>query len=380
MKKLFVLLAIVVLALPTLAQQPFTITGNVNLLKTGDKLYLKFLDQNKVDSTIVNDGKFEFKGMAVQPMEAILSLNTKSMSTEKVRFYIEPGNITIKSAANLTLATVSGTPTNVDYNTLNEVLKPYQDKFQAIKKEPNTYTKAQLADKSVMDALLAKYFKALEEINSMHVLFVKNHPKSFVSVIALTKAVQDLAILSVTSEKLFTDIETSYLKLSNNIKETENGKELGTLIKEAKKTSVGVIAMDFSQNDYNDKVVKLSDYKGKYILLDFWASWCVPCRAENPNLIKVYNKYKNSNFTILSVSIDKENQKDAWLKAIKDDGMVWTNVSDLNPIRNQVAEAWNVEAVPTTFLIDPAGKIIAVNLRGEALNSKLTELLGDKTK
>ncbi|MET6999914.1 peroxiredoxin family protein [Chitinophaga defluvii] len=140
----------------------------------------------------------------------------------------------------------------------------------------------------------------------------------------------------------------------------------------AKKTAIGAPAMEFTQNDVNGKPIKLSDYKGKYVLVDFWASWCGPCRAENPNVLENYEKYHDKGFEILGVSLD--DKKENWVKAIKDDGLTWQHVSDLKGWKNEVAKQYNIRAVPSNFLLDKEGKIIAVNLRAEDLGKKLAEI------
>ena len=142
--------------------------------------------------------------------------------------------------------------------------------------------------------------------------------------------------------------------------------------------SIGSMAMDFTQNDTAGVPVKLSAFRGKYVLLDFWASWCGPCRMENPNVVEAFNKFKSKNFTVLGVSLDRPGYKDAWLQAIKDDNLTWTHVSDLQFWQNQVAQMYKVNSIPQNFLVDPQGKIIGKNLRGPALEQKLCEVLGCK--
>lgn len=165
-----------------------------------------------------------------------------------------------------------------------------------------------------------------------------------------------------------------YNSLSGPVKESVLGKEYGHYLSNLLKVAVGVIAPDFTQNDPDGKPVHLADFRGRYVLVDFWASWCVPCRAENPTVVKAYAKYKDKNFAIIGVSLDKS--KDAWVAAIQKDGLPWTHVSDLKYWNNQVAKEYSVGGVPTNFLIDPQGKIVSTNLRGEDLEKKLAEIFG----
>src|SRR5882757_7282729 len=170
------------------------------------------------------------------------------------------------------------------------------------------------------------------------------------------------------------ELDSLYNTLSPALKGTETAANFQKALEPLKHTAPGTMAPDFTQNDANGVPVKLSSFRGKYVLVDFWASWCGPCREENPNVVRVYNKYKDKNFTILGVSLDKAEGRANWLAAIKSDGLNWTQVSDLKFWSNQVAALYYVSSIPANFLIDPSGKIIAKDLRGDDLDDKLKEV------
>lgn len=171
-------------------------------------------------------------------------------------------------------------------------------------------------------------------------------------------------------------LEGRYNKLDESVKKMAAGKQVAGMIAENKIGSIGSLAMDFTQADTSGAPVALSSFRGKYVLLDFWASWCGPCRQENPNVVENFNKFSAKNFTVLGVSLDRPGQKERWLEAIHADGLTWTHVSDLQFWNNAVAVMYNVRGIPQNFLLDPEGKIIAKNLRGPALEAKLCEILG----
>jgi peroxiredoxin len=209
-------------------------------------------------------------------------------------------------------------------------------------------------------------FKA--ERQKQEISFVEQHPDYFLCLNVLTD------IMGPIPDNIRRD-NNLFEKLDKTVQESEKGKRIKKLIDTYLAVTIGAQAPSFTTLDTIGNPVKLSDYQGKYLLLDFWASWCGPCREENPIVVKAYQQFKDKNFDILSVSLDKSGHRKLWIKAIHDDNLIWQQVSDLKFWDNEVAQLYGVRSIPQNFLIDPQGKIIAANLRGDALVQKLRELL-----
>jgi peroxiredoxin len=253
-----------------------------------------------------------------------------------------------------------------DYLQYIKVIQPYQDKIRAEYLQVRKYKEAKdslaakLADDSA-EALIENFHeKVLKAL-------VTTYAASPVGLYALQQYTEGIMDPEAT--------DSLYRGLAPSIRDLPTGKFLAGKIVKARETAVGAYAKDFTQPDTAGNPITLSSFKGKYTLLDFWASWCGPCRQESPYLLQAYNKYKDKGFSILSVSVDRKDYRDKWLEAIHHDGMTWTQVSDLKNPGNAAAELYNIEAIPQNFLIDPQGRIIAVNLRGEGLEKKLKEVL-----
>ncbi|MDF2514886.1 MAG: Peroxiredoxin [Sphingobacterium sp.] len=326
MKKL-VLFIICLLPVLLTAQEPFTLEGHLGKLKKGQKLYL-LKDKIVIDSATVDDGRFVIHGEISEPELASISLE-KNGYGEQLGFYLDKGKISIEGPNNLNGAKIKGSKINTENEQLENAIRTLDD------------------TEACLD-------------------FAASHPDSYISLVALERISKD--------ENSLDRVKEAYKKLSGRLKETSKGAALPALFGGG--VDIGTIASDFTLNDAEGKPVKLTDYRGKYVLLDFWASWCVPCRVENPNLRRNYDKFKAKGFEVVGVSLDKT--KGPWLKAIQDDDLPWRQVSDLKGWQSKVPVAFSVVAIPQNFLIDPNGRIIARDLKGDLLEKKLEEIYQGK--
>ena len=256
-----------------------------------------------------------------------------------------------------------------DFIALQSEIKPIEDKLNAIKQEYQQAPASKKNDPTFQAAIEKRYSDEMNEVKKVMGNFVSKHPNSYISLIVLSE------LLGSDPEIETSVIISLYQNLSESIKKTDLGQKLGVHILSKNQTAIGAVAPDFTQKDPAGKSVKLSDFRGKYVLIDFWASWCAPCRQENPNVVKAYAQFKNKNFEILGVSLDNPNARTAWLNAIEKDKLTWTQVSDLQGWKNQAAVLYGVESIPQNYLIDPNGVIIAKNLRGENLIRTLSNVL-----
>jgi peroxiredoxin len=378
MKKIFLILMAAIPA-ALFAQAPadnFTLKTKIGTIGAPAKVYLGYqvAGKNIIDSSAIVNGEANFKGHLNSPVSATIVIDAKGTGLDKLargsdllNFYLEKGNIALTSADSLSKATVTGSKVNDDNKLLIAALKPGNDQKMAVLREADSASDAMKISPYFQNSIQRKYKVAQAQEEEVMRKFISDNPKSFMSLAAL-------GTLNNSSNDPY-QIEKIFNTLSPEIRATEGGVSFRQILDIAKTTAIGSIAPDFTQADTIGKPVTLSSLRGKYVLIDFWASWCGPCRQENPNVVKVYNQYKAKNFTIIGVSLDREDGKAAWLKAIKDDGLTWTQVSDLKYWANQAGVLYKVASIPQNYLLDPTGKIIAKGLRGADLEAKLAELL-----
>jgi thiol-disulfide isomerase/thioredoxin len=360
------------LAVPLLAaaQQGYVISGEVKELKEPAMAYLDYgrgADAVK-DSAVITKGKFQFKGTVKSPVQAFIAVkrssNVSKRNADYIPFFLENSRISITGTDSIYNATIKGSLSDKENREMEASVKPLLNTIIRLQNEADTRKTDTAWRKKAGDTVT----KMVAGIKALRVKFAESHPKSYMGLLVYNLYVLDSKFEYATVEPMFhqfaPELQKSELGL-NTIEKLEAGKRRQT----------GVQATDFTQKDLNDQPFTLSSLKGKYVLVDFWASWCGPCRAENPNLLKAYNELKaqNKNFEVVAVSLDQG--KAGWEDAVKKDGMPWIHVSDLKGWQNEVAVKYGINSVPQNLLINPDGLIIAKNLRGEGLTQKLASYI-----
>lgn len=354
-------------ALQALAQTPFNFTINGTLKNpSSTKAYIHHKWDNKslTDSVKITNGKFTLNGKSAEPNMYWLTKTNNINEQPNLIFFIDGGKTTIvANMDSLPFGKVIGGTTQKEYLEYNALMQQFAGKNQTI---VNSYNEAKAkGDATTMNAKVAEYQTLEGERKTAMEGFIKTHSKSPVSAYAIYFNNQN-------SQAPIEELERVVGLLDKSILNTKFGKLAQEKITQMRGSTIGYEATNFSQATPDGKMVSLTDLKGKYVLVDFWASWCGPCRAENPNVVAAFNKYKDKGFTVLGVSFD--DNKARWEQAVEKDKLTWTQVSDLKGWGNEAGKLFGITSIPQNLLLDKQGKILAKNLRGAELEAKLEEI------
>jgi peroxiredoxin len=358
---------------PTIAGGEFTVTGKVKNGQAGEKIYLQFSTNpsTTLDSTVLAaDGTFTIKGI----------------ERDGGNFYM----LSIAERQKIILLIEGGEKLTVVADGYEQNDKGVLGKYQvAGSKNMEYYTKLMEMNQAMVDKVNKwndEYAKANEKKDTKKIQEIQNNFQvaeiEHVSKIKAMLPEMGSSLVAIFAANNLLNPQRDFAEMEAVAKRFEKENPSPKIvqaylgyIKRTRGVAVGDEAPDFTLNSPEGQPIQLSGLRGKYVLIDFWASWCGPCRMENPNVVKMYNKYKDKGFAIYGVSLDKD--MNAWTAAIKKDGLSWTHGSDLKYWNSAAAQLYGVSAIPATYLLDKDGKVIAKNLRGPSLEAKLSELLGE---
>lgn len=372
MKKI-VLLALILLSVACEKEEKgYSISAETEGFEDGVTVYVNAINQSNrptiIDSTTIKNGAFKISLPTVESND--FNYLTFNGVPQNVLFLAEnnPIQMTIYKDS-LRSSIIKGGSENQLFFTYLKKMNAYGKERQELSNQFQVASKLKEADKATQLSTQLQELRANE--NNFRKEIAENNPNSLVAVMALT----DLLNLKATPAK---QIKKIYATVEDTLKTSRLGKNLDRLITASiGKIDIGSEAEDFSAPNPEGQVVSLKESMGKITIIDFWASWCKPCRAENPNVVRVYNKYHDKGLNIIGVSLDRN--KDHWTKAISQDNLEWNHVSHLKFWQDPIAKTYGVRSIPATFILDEKGNVIAKNLRGPALETKISELLGEKS-
>ncbi|BAV09686.1 Peroxiredoxin [Filimonas lacunae] len=355
MKRMIYLLITVALATPVYAQTVH-ISANIKGLQQQPVQVFYYQGKDmKLDSVKTVNDRFEWTGQTVEAQRMAMMIAGKP-----TYFFVEGGDIAITGHVDsLNSIKITGSPLQDEATAYAVALKAATDKWKPLRAQWAAAT-----DKEEKARLATDLNEKLDSANrKMREDYIAGHPYSVFSMSLVT----DCTVMSD-----YTVVKASYDLLDSSMLQTGEGRRLTDRLALLKRSSYGQQALDFTQKNAAGEPVQFSSFRGKYVLVDFWASWCGPCRAENPNVLKAYERFQEKGFTVLGVSLDDNRER--WLKAVEDDKLPWVQLSDLKGWKNEVSQYYGISGIPSNLLVDPTGKIVGRNLRGEALQAKLAAI------
>jgi thiol-disulfide isomerase/thioredoxin len=331
------------------------------------KIYLIEADSNNqpiiIDSTSSKNGSFEFKRDVFIP-----NINFLRVDGLNFPFVSEQGTIKIRLFKDSLLSSIAlGTNSNNNFMEYKSTTKTFDKSLNSIINE--IQQASILKDPILYTDLQEQYSEVRGRVKDFELNFIKKNPDSYISVLILERFLSSQEVVKNVAERIFNNF-------SKRIRNSPSGINVNRIISiKEKPGEIGQIAPMFDGPNPSGSIILLKDNLDKITLIDFWASWCKPCRSENPSLVKLYNKYNNKGLKVFSVSLDKT--KESWVKAIEDDGLSWAlHVSNLEYWQDPIAKLYNITAIPSSFIVNSEGRILAKNLRGIDLENKIKELLG----
>lgn len=375
MKKIAILIVLVstLFSCRKSAEGEFIIEGEVNDLPNGKYVVLQKQDDSlgsiNVDTTKLKDGKFIFTGKASEPKMHVINILGEKSSAYVI---LESGDIKIKmDKDSIQKNEYGGTHNNDELQKFTKETYKFAKKLETFEKvnRPKAIVAQQFKKTEVLKKIQANYDKLAKESSDFTLNYIKENNDSFISVLLIKSMFNNF-------DPNLKEIQSYYSSLSDELKKTSEGKSLEKLIKKFAIPDSGKKAPDFSAKTPEGKVLSLKESLGKVTIIDFWASWCGPCRKENPNVVKLYNEFHEKGLNIIGVSLDKDAEK--WKKAIADDQLTWNHVSNLQEWNDPIAKLYAVNSIPQTFILNKYGVIVARDLTGEALRNKVIEILNTK--